>query len=136
MRCRRRDPVPEEVRRAAALLERRWTLSILYASVEGAARFNEFREALGRVPPATLATRLMELVDAGVLERRVLDTRPPAVEYRLTRRGKRVEPPLRALVPRPLRWPHASASRSRAGSIRRPSGYSPPVGAASRADRI
>jgi DNA-binding HxlR family transcriptional regulator len=98
MRCRRREPVPEGVRRAADLLERRWTLSILYASLEGAARFNEFREALGRVPPATLTARLTELVDAGVLERRVLATRPPAVEYRLTRQGRRFEPVLRELV--------------------------------------
>jgi len=98
MRCRQRDPIPEEVRRAADLLERRWTLSILYASVEGAARFNEFLQALGRVPPATLTARLTELVDAGVLERRVLDTRPPATEYRLTRQGKRFEPLLRELV--------------------------------------
>ena len=98
MRCRRCSPVPEEVRRAAGLLERRWTLSILYASIEGAERFNEFREALGRVPPATLAVRLNELVDAGLLERRVLNTRPPSVEYRLTRQGKRVEPVVRALV--------------------------------------
>ena len=93
MRCRRCDPVPEEVRRAADLLERRWTLSILYASIEGAARFNEFRSALGRVPPATLATRLNELVEAGLLERRVLDTRPPAVEYRLTGRGQALRAP-------------------------------------------
>ena len=97
MRCRQLEPIPEEVRRAAGLLERRWTLSILYASVEGAARFNEFRAALGRVPPATLTARLTELVDAGLLERRVLDTRPPAVEYTLTSRGKRFEPVLRAL---------------------------------------
>ncbi len=98
MRCRRLDPVPEEVRRAADLLERRWTLSILYASVEGAARFNEFRDAVGRVPPATLTARLSELVEAGLLERRVLDTRPPAVEYRLTGLGKRFEPLLRELA--------------------------------------
>jgi DNA-binding HxlR family transcriptional regulator len=99
MRCRRLEPVPEEVRRAADLLGRRWTLSILYASsVEGAARFNEFQGALGRVPPATLAARLSELVDAGLLERRVLDTRPPAVEYRLTTLGKRFEPLLRELA--------------------------------------
>jgi DNA-binding HxlR family transcriptional regulator len=98
MRCTRRDPVPEEVRRAADLLERRWTLSILYASVEGAERFNEFREALGRVPPATLTARLTELVDAGVLERRVLDTRPPAVEYLLTTRGRRFEALVHELV--------------------------------------
>jgi DNA-binding HxlR family transcriptional regulator len=98
MRCRRREPIPEEVRQAADLLERRWTLSILYASVEGAARFNEFRSALERVPPATLTMRLTELVDAGLLERCVLDTRPPSVEYRLTRRGKRFEPFLRELL--------------------------------------
>ena len=98
MRCRRRDPIPEEVRRAADLLERRWTLSILYASIEGAARFNEFRAAVGPVPPATLTARLTELVEAGLLERHVLDTRPPAVEYRLTRRGQRFDPVLRELV--------------------------------------
>jgi DNA-binding HxlR family transcriptional regulator len=97
MRCRRLDPVPEEVRRAADLLERRFALSILYASIEGAARFNEYSNALGRVPPATLTARLTELVEAGLLERRVLDTRPPAVEYRLTPQGRRFEPLLREL---------------------------------------
>jgi DNA-binding HxlR family transcriptional regulator len=98
MRCRRLDPIPEEVRTLADLLGRRWALSILYASIGGAERFNEFRTALDRVPPATLTARLTELVDAGLLERRVLDTRPPAVEYRLTRRGKRFEPVLRELA--------------------------------------
>jgi len=98
MRCKPRDPIPEEIRRAADLLERRWTLSILYASIEGAERFNEFRAVLGRVPPTTLTTRLTELVDAGILERQVLDTRPPAVEYRLTADGKRFAPILRELV--------------------------------------
>ena len=98
MRCRRCNPVPEEVRRAAGLLERRWTLSILYASVEGAERFNEFLDALGRVPPVTLAARLNELTEAGLLERRVLATRPPAVEYRMTTSGRRLEPVVRALA--------------------------------------
>jgi DNA-binding HxlR family transcriptional regulator len=100
VRCRRCSPVPEEVRRAADLLERRWTLTILYASSEGAVRFNEFRESLQRVPPATLSARLNELVAAGFLDRRVLDTRPPAVEYRLTARGERLAPALRELVSR------------------------------------
>jgi DNA-binding HxlR family transcriptional regulator len=98
VRCRRCNQIPEEVRRAADLLERRWTLSILYASIEGALRFNEFLEALVRVPPATLTARLNELVEAGLLERSVLDTRPPAVEYRMTSQGKRVKPLVRELV--------------------------------------
>ena len=54
MRCRSCAPLPEEVRRAADLLERRWTVSILFASHEGAVRFNEFLQVLGRIPPATL----------------------------------------------------------------------------------
>jgi DNA-binding HxlR family transcriptional regulator len=89
-RCRHGTPVPEEVRRAAGLLERRWTLSILWASYEGASRFNEFRQAVGEIPPRTLAQRLVELEQAGVLERRVVDARPPRVEYRLTPAGRRL----------------------------------------------
>jgi DNA-binding HxlR family transcriptional regulator len=90
--------VPEEVRRAADLLERRLALSVLYASSAGAVRFNEFRQALGRVPPRTLAVRLTELSDAGILERRILDTRPPGVEYRITERGRELATVVRALL--------------------------------------
>jgi DNA-binding HxlR family transcriptional regulator len=86
--------VPEEIRLAADLLERRWTLSILYAANEGAVRFNEFRYSLGRVPPRTLACRLAQLEQAGILVRTVIDARPPRVEYKLTDRGRR----LRAVI--------------------------------------
>jgi DNA-binding HxlR family transcriptional regulator len=90
-RCRSCAPVPEEVRRAAGLLERRWTVSILWASYEGASRFNEFRQSVGEIPPTTLAQRLVELEDAGLLERAVIDARPPRVEYRLTPEGRRLK---------------------------------------------
>ena len=98
MRCRNCAPVPEEVRRAADLLERRWAVSILYASLEGAVRFNEFKQALGAVPPRTLAQRLVELEAAGVLERHVVDARPPRVEYRLTDEGQRLKHVVDAVV--------------------------------------
>jgi DNA-binding HxlR family transcriptional regulator len=98
MRCRRCNPVPEEVRRAADLLERRWTISILYASYDGAIRFNEFRQALGPIPPATLAARLMELEEAGILEREVIADRPPRVEYRVTTGGRALRPVVDAVV--------------------------------------
>ena len=75
----------------AVLLERRWVVSVLWASYEGATRFNEFRQALGSIPPGTLAQRLVELEEAGVLERRVIDARPPRVEYRLTDDGRRLK---------------------------------------------
>jgi DNA-binding HxlR family transcriptional regulator len=88
MRCRRYAQLPEEVRRAADLLERRWTVSIIWASHEGAVRFNEFKQVLGPVPPATLAARLDDLAAAGILERVLVDGRPPRTEYRLTPRGR------------------------------------------------
>ena len=90
MRCRKCEPVPEDFRRAASLLERRWLLSILYAAQEGALRFNEFRYALGQIPPRTLAARLAELEEEGLLERRLYDTRPPRAEYILTEQGRRL----------------------------------------------
>ena len=97
MRCRSCPPLPEQVRRVTDLLERRWTISILYVSHEGAVRFNEFLQALGTIPPATLAQRLADLEKAGVLERAVIDSRPPLVEYRLTERGRQLRSLLRAL---------------------------------------
>jgi DNA-binding HxlR family transcriptional regulator len=84
--------VPEEIARAADLLGRRWMLAILWAAAEeGAVRWNEFKSALEGIPPRTLAQRLAELEEAGVIERRVLgDARPPRVEYRLTTAGRRL----------------------------------------------
>jgi DNA-binding HxlR family transcriptional regulator len=89
--------VPEEVRRAADLLERRHAITILWASTSGARRFNEFRQAVSGVPPRTLSERLRELEQAGVLERRVVPASPPYAEYRLTERGRELARVVQAL---------------------------------------
>ncbi len=96
-RCRKCAPVPEDVRVAADLLGSRWTLTIVYAAHSGATRFNELKAAVGNIPPRTLVTRLAELEQAGVIERIVIDARPPQVEYRLTEEGLRLESLLAAL---------------------------------------
>jgi DNA-binding HxlR family transcriptional regulator len=97
-RCRPHAPVPEEVRRVADLLERRYAVSILYASHHGCTRFTEFRQALGTIPPGTLAQRLVELEEAGVLRREVRAERPPRVEYVLTPQGLALRELVDALV--------------------------------------
>jgi DNA-binding HxlR family transcriptional regulator len=98
MRCRDCGPLPEEVARAVDLLGRRWTLAIVWASAEaGSVRFNEFKQTLDGIPPRTLAARLVELEDAGVLERHVFDSRPPRVEYQLTDLGLRLRLVVEAL---------------------------------------
>ncbi len=96
-RARRCEPVPVEVRQAADLLERRWQLSVLYAALTGALRFNEFADAVAGISPRMLSERLRELEGAGLFERTVIPSSPPAVEYRLTSRGRRLRPLIEAM---------------------------------------
>ena len=73
-------------------------LTTLVAAHAGAVRFNEFKQILGRVPARTLVVRLQELEAAGLLQRVVVDARPPRVEYRLTARGKKLGKVIDALA--------------------------------------
>jgi DNA-binding HxlR family transcriptional regulator len=100
-RCRSCAPVPSELRSAAELLERRWTLGTIYACASGAARFNEFRQSLPGISPPTLADRLEQLAAAGVVERQLVPGRPPHAEYRLTPTGKRLATAVSGLIRQP-----------------------------------
>jgi DNA-binding HxlR family transcriptional regulator len=90
--------VPLEVREAASLLERRWQLSILYAALTGALRFNEFADAVSGISPRMLSERLRDLESAGLVQRTVIPSSPPTVEYRLTDRGRKLAPLIEAMV--------------------------------------
>jgi DNA-binding HxlR family transcriptional regulator len=86
-----------EVRETADLLERRWQLSIIYAALSGALRFNEFADAVAGISPRMLAERLRDLEGAGLVERTVIPSSPPTVEYRLTARGRKLGPLIEAM---------------------------------------
>ena len=90
-------PVPAEVRQTADLLERRWQLSVIYAALAGALRFNEFADAVAGISPRMLSERLRDLEAAGLIERKVIPSSPPKVEYRLTDRGRELGPIIDAL---------------------------------------
>ena len=96
-RCRKCESVPEEVRQTAALLERRWQLSILYAALLGAQRFNEYVESIGDISARMLTERLRELEAAGLVEKAIVETNPPYFVYRLTVRGQALAPILEAM---------------------------------------
>lgn len=90
--------MPEDVRRVAGLLERRWLISIVVAACNGEVRFNAFIDTVPGISPRMLAERLRDLEHAGLIERRVLaHTSPPSVEYHLTARGRALEPLVAAL---------------------------------------
>jgi DNA-binding HxlR family transcriptional regulator len=91
------EPVPAEVRQTADLLERRWQLSVIYAALTGALRFNDFAEAVAGISPRMLSERLRDLETAGLIEREVIASSPPKVEYRLTDRGRQLGPIIDAI---------------------------------------
>lgn len=64
----------------------RWTFLILRETFFGVRRFVDFQRNLG-VARNLLSARLAQLVDHGVLERRLYQTRPERHEYRLTEKG-------------------------------------------------
>jgi len=74
-----------------------WTILILRDAFGGMTRFDEFEQSLG-IAPNMLAKRLEALVEAGLLEKRRYNARPPRHEYLLTERGRDFRPVLMALL--------------------------------------
>jgi DNA-binding HxlR family transcriptional regulator len=75
------------------------TLAILreFAAEPGPLRFSELRDELG-IPPTTLSDRLVELREAGIIDRESHDEVPPRVEYRPTERGEALRPVMDAVA--------------------------------------
>ncbi|THD70189.1 helix-turn-helix domain-containing protein [Phenylobacterium sp.] len=86
-------PVARTVARAGDA----WSLMILRDALHGLTRFDQFRKSLS-VAPNILADRLTRLAEAGFLERRRYNERPPRDEYVLTELGRDFRPVLYAMM--------------------------------------
>jgi DNA-binding HxlR family transcriptional regulator len=67
-------------------------------------RFNEIADRLEVVSDRMLSERLKELEHEGVIDRRVLPEMPVRVEYRLTEKGRALEPVVEAIEQWSLAW--------------------------------
>jgi DNA-binding HxlR family transcriptional regulator len=80
----------------------KWSVPVLVALGAGddahPHRFSELRERLPGISPRALTLALKALTDAGVVDRTVLDTFPPAATYRLAQRGRALEPAVRGVL--------------------------------------
>jgi DNA-binding HxlR family transcriptional regulator len=73
----------------ARLIGRRYVLGLLsLIANHGDVRFGELRSRLGEISSSTLAARLADLEEAGLVSRTVYASTPPRVEYALTPRGR------------------------------------------------
>lgn len=86
------------------LLGQKWTLEIVRALIDGKKRFNELAQALGGLNARTLSTRLRKLEAEGIVERRLLSTIPPWVEYELTVKGKALNAIIESMAEWGRRW--------------------------------
>jgi DNA-binding HxlR family transcriptional regulator len=81
-----------------SLLGGAWTPNIVWYLREGPRRFNELRGDVAGISAKVLSQRLQRLYADGIVERRVMPTSPPTVEYELTALGRELLPAVDAIV--------------------------------------
>lgn len=99
--------------RAAEIVGQRWTLLVLRDLSVGPRRYSELVAGLPGIPTGTLASRLKELEDEGIVERLAPRGGERSIVYALTPRGEELRPALDALS----RWGAGGMRAPREGEI-------------------
>ncbi len=84
------------------LIGDRWTLLILRGLFIGKRRYGELLEMQENISTNILASRLSQLIDNGLIDRRAYSERPLRYEYRLTEKGA----DLLGVLQEMTRWAH------------------------------
>ena len=94
------DPPPHAcpLTECMAYLGGAWTPNVIWYLREGPRRFNELRGDIAGISAKVLSQRLQRLHADGIVERRVMPTAPPTVEYELTDLGRELLPAVDASV--------------------------------------
>ena len=96
-----RSPAPPPtcpVGECMALLGGAWTPNVIWYLSGGPRRFGELRIDMPPISPKMLSARLKKLESKGVIQRVVVPTTPPSVEYSLTDLGRELVPAIEAIV--------------------------------------
>ena len=75
----------------------KWSMMVLTVLDAGPLRFNAIRRQLEGVTQKALTQCLRRLERNGLIARRVMATSPVAVEYKITRLGRSLQKPFKAL---------------------------------------
>lgn len=77
----------------------KWSLLVIRdIGLFGKHRNKDFQEADESIPSNILANRLKQLVEQGLLEKRLYQNHPPRYEYHLTKAGKELLPVIKAMA--------------------------------------
>ncbi len=102
--------------RALDLVGERWALLLIRDLLVSPKRFTDLRRGLPKIPSNILSTRLRELEEAGVVQRRVLARPETGVVYELTPYGEELE----EVVLRLGTWGAARLGEPRPGEVLTP----------------
>jgi DNA-binding HxlR family transcriptional regulator len=83
--------------RAVELIGRRWTGAIVRALLRDVVHFSDLARVIPDLSDRMLSERLKELEAEGIVARTVIPATPVRVEYRLTEKGRALEPVLDAI---------------------------------------
>lgn len=72
----------------------KWSISVLAVLCDGAQRFSRLKSEIEGITQKSLTQTLRRLERNGMIHRRVIDTSPIAVEYRITELGRTLETPI------------------------------------------
>ncbi|MGH7776241.1 MAG: winged helix-turn-helix transcriptional regulator [Candidatus Dormibacterales bacterium] len=96
--------------RAIELVGKRWSGAVVRALLEGPVRFNHLLVGIPGISDRVLTERLRELESEGIVERLVDPGPPVRVSYRLTSRGRALEPVVAAVSDWAEEWLAAAVS--------------------------
>lgn len=80
------------------LLRGAWAPNVIWYLSAEPRRFGELRVDMPKISARVLSARLRELEERGVVNRRVIASSPPSVEYELTDLGHELVPAIQAIV--------------------------------------
>jgi DNA-binding HxlR family transcriptional regulator len=81
-----------------ARISDKWTMLVVHVLGSGPYRFNALRRETGEISQKVLASTLRDLEENGFVSRTVTPVTPPQVEYALTKLGRELLVPVRALA--------------------------------------
>jgi DNA-binding HxlR family transcriptional regulator len=93
----RRECCCSAYHQAIELIGKRWTGAIVFVLLDGPLRFSEVKVLVPEISDRLLSERMKELEAEGIVQRNVMDAMPVRVEYRLTEKGRALEPAVRSL---------------------------------------
>ena len=86
------------VRLMQKIMEGKWKFIILYYLMLKPTRFNELQRLIPNISHGVLTAQLKELEKYHIVDRRVLENKPPKVEYSLSKLGREFIPVMNSMI--------------------------------------